>query len=100
MNSEKEGGKSKNQVTGTLNKPPAPPKSSRPAPPKSSRPAPPPTKTNQITPHIVPSISNDEESTRNRAISSEKNGDYSEAAIFYRSLGLSNDENRCLQLAL
>ena len=104
MNSEKEEGKdeAKNQMRGSPNKPPAPPISHRPAPPISRRPAPP-KKANQNTSDIDPSLSNHEDSnqsTRRRALDLEQNGDYSEAAILFRSLGLANDENRCLQLAL
>ena len=86
---------------------PAPPKSGRPAPPKSGRPAPP--KSGRPAPptNVDVSISNPqknsqdiENTTMGKAQDLEKNGEYSEAAILYRSLGLTNDENRCLQLAL
>ena len=94
---------------------PAPPKSGRPAPPKSGRPEPPklgrpaPPKSGRPAPPKDEdvSISNQEmdaqgieDTTMARAKDLEQNAEYSEAAILYRSLGLTNDENRCLQLAL
>ena len=37
---------------------------------------------------------------KEKAKSLELNGEFSQAAIFYRSAGMVDDENRCLQLAL
>jgi hypothetical protein len=86
---------------------PAPPKSGRPAPPKSGRPAPP--KSGHPAPPTNADVSSSdpqknsqdiENTTMDKAQDLEERGEYSEAAILYRSLGLTNDENRCLQLAL
>ena len=78
---------------------PAPPKSGRPAPPKSGHPAPP---TNADVSSSDPQKNSQdiENTTMDKAQDLEERGEYSEAAILYRSLGLTNDENRCLQLAL
>jgi len=73
--------------------PPKPPAKGRPSPPKKGRPLPP--KTGNV---VDPERKAD--SVREKAKSLEIAGEFSQAAIFYRSAGLVDDENRCLQLAL
>ena len=78
---------------------PAPPKTGPPAPPKVGRPAPPKHKqSSDFNSQIGTAL--DSDPVLQKAKELETVGEYSEAAILYRSLGFTNDENRCLQLAL
>ena len=78
---------------------PAPPKTGPPAPPKVGRPAPPNHKqSSNLNSQIAAAPGSDP--VLQKAKELENVGEYNEAAILYRSLGLTNDENRCLQLAL
>ena len=78
---------------------PAPPKTGPPAPPKVGRPAPPNLKQSSDLNSQI-GAAPDSDPVLQKARELENVCEYNEAAILYRSLGLTNDENRCLQLAL
>ena len=72
---------------------PAPPAQGRPAPPAQGRPAPPASMSSNDTNTNLSSVAL-------RAMELELAKEFADAAILYRSTGLVEDENRCLQLAL
>lgn len=78
---------------------PAPPKTGPPAPPKVGRPAPPNHKQSSDLNSQI-GAAPDSDPVLQKARELENVCEYNEAAILYRSIGLTNDENRCLQLAL
>mgnify|MGYP001185697251 CR=1 FL=1 len=84
--------------------PPQPPAKGRPAPPKKGPPSPPKSNVNNKdgSPNSVYNkrTHDDISSIIAKAESLEVIGEFSQAAIFYRSAGKVEDENRCLQLAL
>ena len=71
---------------------PAPPAQGRPAPPNQNRSVGLNTNHSQVSKNLSSSVL--------RAIELEANRDFADAAIIFRSSGLVEDENRCLQLAL
>ena len=82
--------------------PPQPPAKGRPAPPRKGPPSPPKTKNSDQhdLPTAMKTSSDESNSILEKAKSLELIGEFSQAAIFYRSAGYIEDENRCLQLAL